>query len=190
MISLNQIYRQQNKKKKHKKNTKVDRTNEIKWGNEAPPPSGDNENIRNRRGPMHYQNMQSDVQSEQPHEQPNLQPRFRPKDPNKEKAKRKAKLQNLELQSDLERRNAEDHLNNIQNREIGSQKVEIQQRQYEVKKSQVLNEATQMRKQIRSPENNQFGQNQQMQNRLLQPNNARMPNPNNNAQMQNLNHNN
>ena len=75
----------------------------------------------------------------------------------KEKAKRRAKLQKLQIQSEIEKRDAEDHLVNVRDREIGRR--DIQDRQYEAKKSQMLAEANQMR---HAPPNDQ------MQTQLVQ----------------------
>ena len=61
----------------------------------------------------------------------------------KEKARRKAKLQKLRIQSEIERRDAEEYLENVQNREIGRR--DIEDRQNEAKKSHMLAEANRMR---------------------------------------------
>ena len=57
----------------------------------------------------------------------------------KEKAKRRAKLHKLQIQSEIERRDAEEYLEKVQNREMG--RPDFEEKQYEAKKSHMLAEA-------------------------------------------------
>lgn len=110
-------YSKRSKKKKKSKKEKskfnkmeVDRTNEIRW-------NYDNNNYDPNR-PQFQDRMNPDPQYRQ------NEPRHI--DPN---VNRRVKLQQLELQSNLEKRSAEDHLRMMQNREIGQK----DERYYEAK---------------------------------------------------------
>lgn len=98
---------------------------------------------------------QAQAESQQPRQPEirNIAPKEAPRtlaERTQDRAVRKAKLQQLEVQSEIERRNANDELNNIQTREI--RKRDNSTKEYEAKKSQVLAEANKMR----HPENEPY----------------------------------
>lgn len=103
--------KKKNKKEKSKfKKIEVDRTNEIRWNFD------DNNYDPNR--PQFQDRMNPD---------PNYRPQEqRQIDPN---VSRRVKLQQLEIQSNLEKRSAEEHLRMMQSREIGQK----DERYYEAK---------------------------------------------------------